>query len=153
MKTWLDTELRWPFPQVFEDTQDIQLGLLSIVCIIISITCCFILLCYFSSIPTIKKNVLTHLDELLVLNLALVVGVQCSVCLFSLVQTWRNDYLYLFFYTLLYGGVVNALGVGVALSFFRVLIILSVSKGKKFIFWWNQCTFKLNRFCYGEFDN
>ena len=70
-------------------------------CLLISINCCFILLCYISSIPTIKKNVLTHLDELLVLNLALVVGVQCSVCLFSLVQTWRNDYLYLIFYTLL----------------------------------------------------
>ena len=153
MKTWLDTELRWPFPQVFEDTQDIQLGLLSIVCIFISITCCFILLCYFSSIPTIKKNVLTHLDELLVLNLTLIVGVQCSVCLFSLVQSWRNDYLYLVFYNLLYGGIVNCCGIGVALSFFRVLIILSVSKGKEFIFWWNQCTFKLNRFCYGEFDN
>ena len=117
---------------MFEDTQDIQLGLLAIVCIIISITCCFILLCYFSSIPTIKKNVLTRLDELLVLNLALIVVFQCSVCLFSLVQCWRNDYLYLVFYNLLYGGVVNCCGIGVALSFFRVLIILSVSKKLSF---------------------
>ena len=88
---------------MIEDTQDIQLGLLAIVCIIISITCCFILLCYFSSILTIKENVLTRLDELLVLNLALIV----VVCLFSLVQCWRNDYLYLVFYNLLYGGEVN----------------------------------------------
>ena len=112
---------------MFEDTHDLQLSFLSIVCLLISITCCIILLCYFSSIPTIKKNVLTYLDELLVLSLTLVVCVQCLVCLFSLVQVWRNDYLYLIFYIFLYGGVVCGFGIGFALSFFRVLIILSVS--------------------------
>ena len=113
--------------QVFEDTHDLPLSFLSIVCLFIGIMCCIILLCYFSSIPTIKKNVLTYLDELLVFSLTMVVCVQCSVCLFSLVQPLRNDYLYLVFYIILYGGVVNGFGIGVALSFFRVLIILSVS--------------------------
>ena len=113
--------------QVFHNTLALQLGLLSCVCLFVSIPCCFILIRFFSSIPNLKKNILTHLEELLVMNLTFIVCCQCSVAIFSLVQACRNDYLYLLFYIVLYGAVAMVFGIGVALSFFRVFIIISVS--------------------------
>ena len=52
---------------------------------------------------------------------------QCSVCLFSLVVDWRSDYLYLFFFILMYFSLAMIFCIVVTLSFSRVFIIHSVS--------------------------
>ena len=106
---------------------ELHLGLLSISCLGSSSVCCLILFNYFSSIPSIKKNVLTRLDELLVLQLTFSVFCQCSVCLFSLVTNWRNDYLYLIFFIVMCSSLLMSFSILVALSFSRVFILLIVS--------------------------
>jgi hypothetical protein len=83
---------------------------------------CFVLLCFVGC-----GNILTRLDELLVLNSTIFVCVQCSICLFSLLCKARNDFLYLAFYVVLYGSLVIGFGVTIGLSCSRVLIIISVS--------------------------
>ena len=114
--------------QVFPDTLKLQLGFLSILCILVSVSACSILCSYFRSVPFIKKNILTYLDEFLVLILTFFVCFQCFVCLLSLMCEARNDYVYLAFYTIQYGSLVIQLGIGIGLSFSRVFIILWVSK-------------------------
>ena len=106
----------------------LQLGAVSLVSFLVGFSACFILFSYFSSIPTIKKNLLTRLDELLVLTFTLFVCLQCSICLFSLAVDWRNDYLYIVFYVLLYGCMIMGFGIWLALNCARVFIILWVSK-------------------------
>ena len=77
--------------------------------------------------PFIKKNLLTRLDELFVLNFTFFVCVQSSVCLVSVLTKTRNDYLYLGCYIVLYGSLNIAFGIGIGLSYVRVLIIMEVS--------------------------
>ena len=113
--------------QSFPSTLDLMLGILSSVCILLSVSVCITLCCFFRSIPYIKKNLLTFLDELLVVNFTIFVCVQCSVCLFSLICSARNQYVYLAFYIILYGSAVLGLGIGIVLSFARVFILLWVS--------------------------
>ena len=106
---------------------ELQLGLLSLVCLVNSTVCGFILFSYFSSLQPIKKNVLTRLDELFVLQLTCFSFCQCSVCMFSLVTDWRNDYIYLVFFIVMYSSLAMAFSTVLALSFSRVFIIHSVS--------------------------
>ena len=113
--------------QVFTEKLNLVLILLSILCIVTSTFSTFILFNYFSSIPTIKKNTLTRLDEVFVLQLMFFIFCQCSVCLFSLVFDWRNDFLYLAFFIIIYFNMAMVLSIVVALSFCRVLIIHRVS--------------------------
>ena len=108
-------------------------GFLSILCILVSIFASTILCSYFRSIPYIKKNILTRLDELYVLNYTFFVCSQSCVCLFSLLTTFRNDYLYLAFYIILYGSFTVGFCIAIGLSLARVLIIMSVSNNRYFI--------------------
>ena len=103
-----------------------MLGFLATACILVSVAAGGILCSYFRSIPYIRKNILTRLDELLVLNSTIFVCVQCSICLFSLLCKARNDFLYLAFYVVLYGSLVIGFGVTIGLSCSRVLIIILV---------------------------
>ena len=113
--------------QMCKEHIKLELGSLSVLCILVSISSCSILCSYFSTVPYIKKNILTRLDELLIQNFTFFVCFQCSVCLISLIQQERNDYLYLAFYIILYGSLVNIMGIGIGLSLSRVLIIVWVS--------------------------
>ena len=113
--------------QVFPETIHLQLCLLSILCILVSVSVCGILFSYYRTVPNIKKNIVTRLDELLILNSTFVVCFQCSVCLLSLLCGARNDYIYLAFFTIIYGSLAIGFGVFIGLSFSRVLIILYVS--------------------------
>ena len=101
--------------------------MLCISCILISVSACTILCVYFRSVPFIKKNILTRLDELFVLNYTFFVCVQSSVCLLSVLTKARNDYLYLVCYIVLYGSLNIGLGLSIGLSIARVLIIMAVS--------------------------
>ena len=104
----------------------LQIGFLSLLCILLSISTSSILCSYYSSVPYIKKNILTRLDELYIHNWNIFVCVQCFVCLLSLFCDARNDYLYLTFYVVLYGSLTLGFGVTISLSFCRVLIIMEV---------------------------
>ena len=113
--------------QVSPDTSKLQIGFISILCILISVSACSILCRYYRSVPYIKKNILTRLDELLVLSYTFFICFQCFVCLLSVMCEARNDYVYLAFYIILYGSLAIAFGITIGLSFCRVLIIMSVS--------------------------
>ena len=113
--------------QVFTEKLELVLILMCILCTFTSAFSTFILFNYFSSIPTIKKNTLTRLDEVFVLELMFFILCQSSVCLFSLFFDWRNDFLYLVFFIFIYFNLAMIFSIVVALSFCRVLIIQSVS--------------------------
>ena len=115
------------FVQVPPDTLKLQIGSVSVLCILVSVFASSILYSYFRSVPSIKKNVLTRLDELYVINFTFFVCTQCSVCLFSLMCEARNDYVYLTFFIIIYGSLDLCDGIGIALSFCRVFILMSVS--------------------------
>ena len=88
------------FQNVF-NTLKLQIGCVSLLCILISFSACSILCSYYRSVPYIKKNILTRLDELYVINFTFLACSQCLLCLFSLVCEARNDYVYLvFFFTI-----------------------------------------------------
>ena len=93
----------------------------------VSISASSILYSYYGSVPYIKKNILTRLDELFIVNFTFFVFAQCSVCLFSLLCEARNDYIYLAFFITIYGSLDLCGGIGIALSFCRVFILVSVS--------------------------
>ena len=102
------------------------LRVLSCLCTLVSISACTIFCSYFRTVPFTKKNILTRLDELLVLNMTFFCCFQCSVCLLSLLCQAQNDYVYLAFYVILYGNLVSIKGIGIGLSFSRVFIIFWV---------------------------
>jgi hypothetical protein len=116
------------FFQVSLDTLNLQIGSVSVLCILVSISAGCILCSYYRSVPHIKKNILTRLDELYVMNFTFFVCAQCLVCLFSLLCEARNEYLYLVFFIIIYGSFDLCGGIGIALSFCRVFIIFAVSK-------------------------
>ena len=113
--------------QVPPDTLKLQIGSVAVLCILVSVSASSILYSYFRSVPYIKKNVLTRLDELYVINFTFFVCIQCSVCLFSLLCNARNDFLYLTFFITIYGSLDLCGGIGIALSFCRVFILMWVS--------------------------
>ena len=115
------------FFQVPPDTLKLQIGSVSVLCILASISASSILCSYYRSVPAIKKNILTRLDELYVMNFTFFVCAQCFVCLFSLLFELRNDYIYLVFFIIIYGSFDLCGVIGIALSFCRVFIIMSVS--------------------------
>ena len=115
------------FVQVPPENLKLQIGSVSVLCILVSISASSILYSYYRSVPSIKKNLLTHLDELFVINFTFFVCVQCSVCLFSLLCEVRNDYLYLTFFIIIYGSLNLCGGIGIAFSFCRVFILVSRS--------------------------
>ena len=112
--------------QMHGNLLNLQLGLLSTLCILVSVICCSILYSFYSTVPVIKKNILTCLDELLVFSFTFFVCFQCSLCLLSLLTEKRNESVYFVFYIILYGDLVNIMGIGIGLSFSRVFIILRV---------------------------
>ena len=77
-------------------------------------------------LPSKRTSLLTLMNSLS-LTLLFVVCVQCSVCLFSLLCEVRNDYLYLTFFIIIYGSLNLCGGIGIAFSFCRVFILVSVS--------------------------
>jgi hypothetical protein len=103
-------------------------------CSVLSMSACTILCSYFRSVPNIKKNILTRLDELFVLNFTFFVCAQSCVCLLSVLTTARNDYLYLACYVVLYGSLNIGFGIAVGLSFARVLIMAVRISGVVHIF-------------------
>ena len=103
------------------------LGVVSTLCIIVSVFACFFLCNHYRSVPVIKKNILTRLDEMLIINFTFFVLVQCLVSIFSLLSESRSEYLYLAFYAILYGSLAILFGIGLGLSFARVFIIIWVS--------------------------
>lgn len=109
------------------DMVDYILGLLCIVCIVVSVPVCGSLLFFYRSIHSTKKNILTRLDELFVITCTFYVCMQCIVCLFSLLNDFRNGYLYLTFYIIQYGSLALCLTIAIALSCSRVFIIIRVS--------------------------
>ena len=106
------------------------IGILCVLLISLSITAGIILCIHYWSIPYLKKNVLTRLDELFVQNYIFFVIAQCCICLFSLLDENRNKYIYLFFYFILYTSLCIGFGVAIGLSCCRVLIITEVSSRK-----------------------
>ena len=110
------------------DTLKLQIGSVSVLCILVSISASSILCSYYWSVPQIKKNILTRLDELYVMNYTFFVCAQCLVSLFSLLFEARNDFVYLAFFIIIYGSFDLCGGIGIALSFCRVFIIMAVSK-------------------------
>ena len=105
----------------------LRIGSMCCICIFLSIFVSFILCSYYNTIPIIKKNILTHMDELFVLNFTFFVCSQCSVCLLSLMCEARNDFFYLAFFILVYGSLTLSSGILLLLSFCRVFIIIWVS--------------------------
>ena len=99
----------------------------SILCILVSIFISSILFSYYRSVPYIKKNLLTRLDNLYVLNFTFFVCGQCFVCIFSLLCDKRNDVLYLAVFVIITGSLTIVFGITIVLSFCRVYIIMAVS--------------------------
>ena len=113
----------------------LQIGCVSVLCILISISACSILCSYYRSVPYIKKNILTRLDELYVINFTFLACLQCLICLFSLLCEARNDYVYLVFFFIVYGSVSLCFEMSTVLSVCRVFIIMAVSG---FILLWDD---------------
>ena len=113
--------------QGLSDQEKLFIGCLCVLLISLSITAGIILCIHYRSIPYLKKNILTRLDELFVQNYIFFVSVQCCICLFSLFDGNRNKYIYLFFYFILYTSLCIGFGVAIGLSCCRVLIITEVS--------------------------
>ena len=102
------------------------LGSVSILCITISNAVSSILCAYYSSVPYIKKNILTRLDELFVRNWNIFVCLQGFVVLNSLIFNFRNEYVYFGFYVILYGSLALAFMVTISITICRVIIIIEV---------------------------